>query len=172
MNVSRVIAGLCLVFVVGSSSYGQEWLTSPSFYSHSPETGNRVAQYRPDPTVNQPYDPSYLSSGYRQFRSRIGSGGSVDNYHIVQEWGRPVRPYGEWLHPYRPYSVPYQLWGAPFQGLGPVFNNYPPYPGPLYGPGGGYGPGRPGAGGGPGYGPGPATPPGGGNFPGYREGNI
>ncbi|WP_131282502.1 hypothetical protein [Blastopirellula marina] len=166
MNVSRVIAGLCLIFAAVSSSYAQDWLTSPSFYSHSQETGDRVAQYSPDPAVNQPYNPSYMSSGYRQFRSRIGSGGSVDNYHIVQEWGRPVRPYGEWLHPYRPYSVPYQLWGAPYQGLGPTFNNnFGGFPQP-YGPagGGGYGPG----GGGPGAGYGP----GGGGYPGYREGDI
>ncbi len=44
-------------------------------------------------------------------------GQSADHMHVVEEWGRPVRPYGEWRFPYRPYSVPYQLWGAPFAGL-------------------------------------------------------
>lgn len=169
MNVRRFPAGLCLVFaaVTVTSSYGQEWLTAPSFYSHSPETGDRVAQYAPDPTVEKPYDPSYLRSGYRQFQSTIRAGRSVDNYHIVEEWGRPVRPYGEWLHPFRPYSVPYQLWGAPYQGLGPTFNNnFGPIPTPFGGagvaPAGGYGPGPGGQGG---YGPS-------GGYPGYLEGDI
>ncbi|TWT31556.1 hypothetical protein [Blastopirellula retiformator] len=153
MNVLRVAAGLGLVLAAASSSLGQEWLTAPSFYSHSDHTGDRVAQYAPDPIVEQPYDPTYLRSGYRQFQSTIrGAGGSVDNYHVVEEWGRPVRPYGEWLHPYRPYSVPYQLWGAPYQGLGPTFNLGPrvlPY---RNAPAGGYGPG--------------------GGYPGYRNGSI
>ncbi|MCC9604744.1 hypothetical protein LOC68_26475 [Blastopirellula sp. JC732] len=178
MNVCRVVAGLCLVFAAVSSSLGQDWLTAPSFYSHSNETGERTAQYAPDPVVAKPYDPTYLRSGYRQFQSTIRAGRSVDNYHIVEEWGRPVRPYGEWLHPYRPYSVPYQLWGAPYQGLGPTFNNnFGPNPFPYgntpaggFGPGGGvgpgYGPGGYGPGGGGGYGPN------GGGYPGFQEGSI
>ena len=66
-------------------------------------------------------------SGYRHYRSTIQAGGSADNLHIVEEWGRPVRPYGEWRFPYRPYSVPYSQWGQPFGGLGP---------GGVYAPGG------------------------------------
>jgi hypothetical protein len=58
--------------------------------------------------------------------------------HVVEEYGRAIRPYGEWRYPYRPYSVPYQLWGPPFAGLG-----YYPF-GPFGPPSAaGVGPGQP-----------------------------
>jgi hypothetical protein len=57
-----------------------------------------------------------VQSGYWHTRSSIQAGGSADHLHVVEEWGRPVRPYGEWRFPYRPFSVPYPLWGPQFFG--------------------------------------------------------
>jgi hypothetical protein len=113
---------------------GADWITAPSSYTHDPQTGQRVDQYTPIGPFYTFARSDYLQSGYRHTRSTIQAGLSVDHMHIVEEWGRPVRPYGEWQHPYRPYSVPYALWGAPFAGLG--------YPAP-YGP---WGAGRGGSG--------------------------
>ncbi|WP_146118901.1 hypothetical protein [Blastopirellula marina] len=142
--------------VVGGPATAQanDWTQSPSIYSHNPETGERVAQYaQPQPAFVYE-NPTYMKSGYHHRRMTLRNGdGSLDQFHVVEEWGRPVRPYGEWERPFRPYSVPYQLWGEPYGGLGPIYQNYP-YPVPYANPGGGYG-NRPGYGNGPGHGPGP-----------------
>jgi hypothetical protein len=117
-----------------------DWIVSPSYYSHDPQTGQRVTQYTPIGPFYNYAQSDYLRSGYRHTRSSIQAGGSVDHMHIVEEFGRAVRPYGEWRFPYRPYSVPYPAWGAPFSGLG----NYPPQPyGPNPTPHGGVGGQRP-----------------------------
>src|SRR5262245_21700197 len=125
-----------------------DWLTAPSYYTHDHSTGERVAQYSPIGPFYYYLRPDYLKSGYRQYRSTIDLGNSSDNMHIVEEWGRPVRPYEEWQFPFRPYSVPYQEWGPPFGGLGGG-NGFYPYSGggfggfggmyPYSGGGGGFG---------------------------------
>jgi hypothetical protein len=133
-------ATLLLVFAsLAGSLAAADWVTAPSYYSHDPRTGERVTQYTPVGPVYKIERPDYVQSGYRQTRSSLQQGRSVDHLHIVEEWGRPVRPYGEWRYPYRPYSVPYPEWGAPFAGLGG---------GGFYGPlWGGVAPGIPGGGG-------------------------
>jgi hypothetical protein len=124
-----------------------DWITAPSTYTHDPTTAERVAQYTPIGPYYYFPRPDYLKSGYRHLRSTIDLGNSSDNLHIVEEWGRPVRPYDEWRFPYRPYSVPYDAWGPPFGGLGGGNGSYP-YSGGGFG--GGFGPffpGFPGGGG-------------------------
>ncbi len=111
----------------GPSALGADWIAAPSYYTHDPETGRRVTQYSPIGPFYTYARSDYMRSGYRQTRSSIQVGASMDNMHIVEEWGRPVRPYGEWRFPYRPYSVPYSAWGPPFAGMG-----YPGYPGYGY----------------------------------------
>ncbi|WP_207396538.1 hypothetical protein [Bremerella alba] len=161
------ILSLAVTAVSANPATANDWLLAPSFYSHDPQTGQRAVQYsQPEPAYV--YEtPSYLKSGYHHRRSTIQNGdGSMDQLHIVEEWGRPVRPYGEWERPFRPYSVPYQLWGQPYGGLGPIYQNFQngPYPGP--GPGG-PGPGRP-----PQGGPGQGWPgQGGGHNGGHGGGN-
>lgn len=129
-----------------------DWITAPSYYSHDPQTAKPVSQY----AAIGPYyylHADVMRSGYRHIRSSIQVGGSADNFHIVEEFGNPVRPYDEWRFPYRPYSAPYPLWGnanagagfgVPFGGgFGPGFGgggfgagmNYPPV---LVPPGHGY----------------------------------
>jgi hypothetical protein len=111
------------------SAAAVDWLTAPSYYTHDRPTGERVAQYSPIGPFYYYSRPDYVKSGYRHFRSTIDLGNSSDNLHIVEEWGRPVRPYDEWRFPYRPFSVPYDLWGPPFGGLGNVGVGLYPYGG-------------------------------------------
>lgn len=117
------------------SSFGTaaDWITAPSYYSHDPQTGERVTQYTPIGPFYTFARSDYLQSGYRHTRSSIQAGHSADHMHIVEEWGRAVRPYGEWRFPFRPYSVPYDLWGPPpFAGMGfPGF--FPPFGPPVGG---------------------------------------
>ncbi len=109
-----------------------DWMFEQSTFSHNPQTGERVTQYaRPAPAF-APNRPDYLESGYRHSTSSIVTPLGADHTHIVEEWGRPVRPYGEWQFPYRPYSVPYPQWGPQF-GWGGYFP-YAPY-GQPYGAG-------------------------------------
>jgi hypothetical protein len=160
------ISATALAFVALSAftADAADWIFAPSTYSHDPESGQRIAQYAPIPPVYTAPRSGYVESGYRHFRSSIrGAYGSADHLHLVEEWGRPVRPYGEWQYPYRPGSVPYSLWGPPYAGM---YNNWWGYPwwGPFRG---GAGPG--GSGGGPGGpGGGPGSP--GGGFPGWPGG--
>jgi hypothetical protein len=103
-----------------SPSGAADWIVSKSYYTHDPQTAERVNQYSPiGPFYIFPRE-DFQESGYHHYQSSIRVSGSQDNYHIVREYGRPVRPYGEWQHPYRPYSVPYSQWGPPFGGLGGV----------------------------------------------------
>ena len=95
-----------------------DWITAPSFYTHDWSSGQRVAQYSPVGPFYYYCRPDYVKSGYRHLRSTLDLGNSSDNMHIVEEWGRPVRPYDEWRFPFRPFSVPYDQWGPPFGGLG------------------------------------------------------
>jgi hypothetical protein len=129
-----------------------DWLVAPSYYTHDPTTGQRVTQYAEIGPYYYYHRPDFQRSGYRNYRSTIQTGNSADNLHMVEEYGRPVRPYEEWRFPYRPYSVPYDAWGPPFGGLngggyggygggflggfpnGPFPPNGPMGPGPM-GPG-------------------------------------
>lgn len=150
-----------------------DWLAIPSTFTHSPVTGERIRQYSQvdaPPIVDQ---SRRITSGYTHLRSTIQFGQSADNYHRVDEWGPPVRPYGEWRFPYRPYSAPYSEWGAPFAGLNLGFG-FPGvgFPGGSHHggghPGGGYpGTGHPGGGWNQGGYPGPSYP--GGGIPGQPQ---
>lgn len=125
-----------------SAASAADWITAPSYYTHDPLTAERVAQYSPIGPFYYYARPDYLKSGYRHMRSTLDLGNSSDNLHIVEEWGRPIRPYEEWRFPYRPYSAPYDLWGPPYGGLGNAGVGPYPYggfPGPYPYGGGGFG---------------------------------
>ncbi|MGV3483231.1 MAG: hypothetical protein ACO1RT_02300 [Planctomycetaceae bacterium] len=140
-NWLRCLVVALAAWVSADAAHAGDWLTWPSTYTHSPVTGERVNQYAQVEAPLQPDSSTLVVSGYTHYRSTIQYGQSADNYHRVDQWGPPVRPYGEWQFPYRPYSVPYSAWGAPFAGLG-FGGPLPPYGYP--GGGGGY----PGGGGG------------------------
>lgn len=87
-----------------------DWTTMPSTYTHD-NSGQRVDQFSKgiEPVVME--RPDYVKSGYRHSRSSLQTGFSADHYHVVEQWGDNVRPYGEWRYPARPYSAPYSVWG-------------------------------------------------------------
>jgi len=106
-----------------------DWTTLPSTYTHAPD-GQRVYQFvevTPEPIFEI---PANSRSGYRHTRSTLQAGFSSDNYHSVEQWGAPVRPYGEWRYPNRPFAVPYGAWGPQLpQVVGGGFGFFPgPYP--------------------------------------------
>jgi hypothetical protein len=92
--------------MITGATFGADWITEPSYYTHDPTSGERVQQYSPiGPFYTYPRG-NFTRSGFRHTRSSIQVGGSADNYHLTEEWGKPIQPYGEWRFPYRPYSVP------------------------------------------------------------------
>lgn len=119
MNLKGPTCLLIVVLAVATAPPGRahDWLTLPSSFTHDPATGCRVNQFAKvdAPPIND--QSQLITSGYSNYRSTIQFGQSADHYYRVNEWGPPVRPYGEWLFPYRPYSAPYGAWGAPFAGL-------------------------------------------------------
>jgi hypothetical protein len=133
-------------------SVSADWLTSASTYTHDPVAGRRVAQYAPIAEPTTIASSPIRSSGYTHLRSTLNYGQSADNYHRVETWGDPVRPYDEWRFPYRPYSTPYPNWGAPYAGLGTNIQAN------LYSPGYGGLPQNPAANGFPAYTPNPLGP--------------
>lgn len=104
--------------LAAAAARAADWIVAPSYYTHDPQTGERVDQYTPIGPFYTFARPDYRQSGYRHTRSSLQAGLSMDQMHIVEEWGRPVRPYGEWRFPYRPYAVPYGLWGPQLPPLG------------------------------------------------------
>ena len=115
-------APILSVFLLASSpAFGADWLTMPSTYTHDVASGQRVTQFAPIAAPSAPQIANFRTSGYTHTRSSLNYGPSADNYHRVEKWGDPIRPYGEWRFPYRPYSTPYPNWGAPFAGLGRGF---------------------------------------------------
>jgi hypothetical protein len=137
---------LCFSMCLASGASGDDWMTWPSTYTHDSMTAQRVDQYA---LPEQPLGPSSSAaqrSGYRHYRSTLQAGQSVDNMHIVEEWGKQVLPYEQWRFPYRPYGVPYPAWGpqAPYGifngqfGFGhPGFGHPGHHPTPPHTPGGG-----------------------------------
>ena len=87
------------------------WVFLPGYYTHSPLTGQRVAQYEPERPSCVPIDPTYQESGYRHQTIHAGD----EWLNLVQTWGAgtAIRPYGESLYPYRPGATPYGPWGNP-----------------------------------------------------------
>jgi hypothetical protein len=114
MTCRNLLLSVVAGSVLAGSAHAADWITSPSYYSHDPVTGERVTQYSPIGPFYTFGRSDYRRSGFRHTRSSLQAGNSADHLHIVEEWGRPIRPYGEWRFPYRPYSVPYPAWGPPF----------------------------------------------------------
>ena len=134
------VVAACLL--LPGTSDAADWITSPSFYTHNPRTGKRVYQYRRTGPFYYAPSNGARRRGYRHIRRSVQVGTSADHYHVVEEFGGPVRPYGEWRFPYRPYSVPYRAWGPPppiFSPFGFGFGGNPGNPGGGNPPAGGGG---------------------------------
>lgn len=124
------LLGIIFSCALATSSPAADWLTLPSTYTHDAH-GHRTDQHTPPVAGFAPQVSNFRSSGYTHVRSSIQVGQSADHYHRVQEWGDPVRPYGEWRFPFRPFATPYPNWGPPFAGLGPIGGVFPGFGLPL-----------------------------------------
>jgi hypothetical protein len=137
MVTHKLLAAVLFLILPVGLIWSQDWITAQSFYTHG-QTGERVNQYAPIGPFFAQDQGNYVRSGYRHNRSSLQFGGSVDHYHTVEEWGRPIQPYDEWRFPNRPYSVPYSQWGPPYAGLGRGYGGYPfpflgqPFPLPAF----------------------------------------
>lgn len=132
-HARRIGCVVCLFVIFGLNGLVQatDWLTAKSRYSHDSETGERVNQYAPLPTVYHTPNPN--KSVYRHTRSTLQVQDSVDYYHAVEKYGDTVRPYEEWRFPYRPFGVPYDQWGPTgFGGFGGGGYPYPGNGGPFF----------------------------------------
>jgi hypothetical protein len=109
--LSALLIALCPV------ATATDWLTMRSTYSHDPASGKRVGHFAPIQPPTAPGVTDFRTSGFTHTRSSLNYGQSADNYHRVERWGDPVRPYGEWRFPHRPFSTPYPNWGTPYAGL-------------------------------------------------------
>lgn len=164
----RTIAiALSLALLAARPAAAIDWMLAPSTYTHDSQTGQRVHQYSEPGPVYVYQAPDFRRSAFQHNTSINRGPFGSDRLHVVEEWGRPVRPYGEWLFPYRPFSVPYDLWGPPYGGFPGSFRGFPLPPGGFSRgfPGDGLIPGRPARGFPPGFDPrfGP------GNFPALRQ---
>jgi hypothetical protein len=139
MRQGQFVAVLLGWSFVAHCASAADWIVAPSYYTHEPLSGHRVTQYAEIGPYYYYHRPDYQKSGYRHYRSTIQTGNTADNMHMVEEYGRPIRPYEEWRFPYRPHSVPYDAWGPPFGGLGGgygggLYGGYPYGPFPPNGP--------------------------------------
>jgi hypothetical protein len=112
MQLYHAIFFVPISFVVSAAQASDvSWIFRPAYYTHSPVTGQRVAQYEPERPSIVPTDPTYQESGYRHQLIQAGD----DHLNITQTWGAgtAIRPYGEWLYPYRAGATPFGPWGNP-----------------------------------------------------------
>jgi hypothetical protein len=93
-----------------TSAPAVDWTTLPSTYTHD-ATGQRVDQYAQIVEPEGPSRADFVRSGYTHTRSSLQVGFNADHYHVTEQWGPQVRPYGEWRYPFRPFAVPYGAWG-------------------------------------------------------------
>jgi hypothetical protein len=116
----RLLGILAALYIASTTvARADSWIFQPSYFTHSPDTGERVTQYAPPAPSYIRSGENYLQSGYRHHTIDIPGPGGNDHMHVVETWGLgdQIRPYGEWLRPYRPGATPYGLWGYP-QGRG------------------------------------------------------
>jgi hypothetical protein len=114
----RHLASLVAVAAVWHAAGAAQasWIFAPSYYSHDPATGQRVAQFAPEEPAYAAVDPTFMRSGYRHNRTTLrGLDGTADRMHVVETWGEgeSIRPYGEWEYPFRAGATPYGPWGNP-----------------------------------------------------------
>jgi hypothetical protein len=125
--MQKLFAAILICGLPAGFVSSEDWITAQSLYTHD-HTGQRVQQYAPIGPFYYSDQGNFVRSGYRHTRSSLQFGGSVDHYHSVEEWGRPIQPYEEWRFPTRPYSVPYSQWGPPYAGLGGIYGGFPFFP--------------------------------------------
>ena len=127
------------------------WIFRPGYYTHSPATGQRVAQYEPERPSIVPTDPTYQESGYRhqtcaswhrlaEPRADLGRGHSNPALwrvgvslsrrgNAVWSLGQSTRPldaaFDSWQNSYGMNRQPYG-YGAFISGYGASISGYGP----------------------------------------------
>lgn len=119
------------------------WIFRQARYTHDPETGARVAQYDPLPSIEPLDDPRLVTSGYS--RSRVvlrGPNGTVDTSYQVRSYGNGRGGLdAEWERFHDAWRGS-TMGGGAYQGFfgagGGFYGGYPPYGAPYgnVGPGG------------------------------------
>jgi hypothetical protein len=112
MRLHHAIPFVLVVFLASTAAASEvSWMFQPGYFTHSPTSGQRVAQYEPEQPSYVNVDPTYQESGYRHQLIYVGT----DVLNLVQTWGQgtAIRPYGEWEFPYRAGATPYGPWGNP-----------------------------------------------------------
>jgi hypothetical protein len=132
------------VLMHAGSASARDWMFRQGYFSHAPDTGDRVAQYSPLPWVEALPDVRPWMSGYRRARFvQRGPDGTVDETYRVENWnagrGGPGGLDAEW-------ERFHEAWKESFLSGGwqsPIFPNVQPNWGVPWGGfgGGGYGPG-------------------------------
>jgi|GEM_PF-1692225 len=87
-----------------------DWTALPSTFTHDANK-QRVDQFALPVEAPSSERADFVRSGFRHTRSSLQGGFGADHYHVTEQWGGPVQPYGEWRYPNRPFSVPYGQWG-------------------------------------------------------------
>ena len=153
MNVKLLFVALlatlnCCTYAAAECDNCPDWLFAPSNYTHSPVTGQRVAQYAQIEPVEPLDDPRQTVSRYWQTRTQLrGADGSADTIYEVRSFGNTrggfdaQRERGfdaslQTLDALRPFRHnPYLFFGG-LQGFGFGFPGYPGnVPGAPFGPG-------------------------------------
>jgi hypothetical protein len=125
------------------------WIFRRSTFTHDPQTGARVAQYKRLPSIEPLNDERFVTSRYHRTRTNLrGVDGSQETYYDVQSWGNGrggidaewERFHDAWKESYLQNGYFNQNYGNAFPGQfgngfgGPGFGN------PGFGfPGGGNG---------------------------------
>lgn len=146
--------------VVAAEPPSTSWIFRQSRYTHDPETGFRVAQYDPLPSIEPLADPRLVTSGYSRSRTVLrGPNGTVDTSYQVRSYGNGRGGLdAEWERFHDAWRGS-TVGGGGYQGFygagGGFFGGFPPYAAPYdnvgpgaaangpygrgYGPGGWYG---------------------------------
>ena len=142
------IAALIALAPAASRADEASWIFAPAQYSHSPTTGQRVAQYCPESHgLHLGRRHLHGKHPYRHSTMSIQVGDTSDHLHIVQTWGQgmAIRPYGKWEYPFphwrhalwplgqpaRAMDIALRLLGGNPYGLGQLPNSSGPYPQPY-----------------------------------------
>jgi len=152
--------------MTASASGPDTWMFRRGYFTHRPDTGQRVAQYVPLPLVEPLPDSRPFASGYQRVQvTQRGPGGTSETYNRVENWGNGTGGLdAEWERFHNAWRGSI-LSGGVGSGYG---YSAPGYGNPGYRPGG-WGPGN----WWPGYGPpaAPAYPPVAPAYPGRGRGN-
>ena len=142
-----VLSALTATACVGLAACGaaapaqtqDNWMFRPGYFTHSPTTGTRVAQFAPLPRVAPLPDSRPFASGYQRVRvNERGADGTANTYYRVENWGNGRGGLDAEWERFNDVWQQSVLSGGYTSGYGPYGNQGGGYPGVYGGYGGGY----------------------------------